>query len=110
MPEHHWDYLYVAFLCYAVREKNSYDLEIMANVIQSQPEYKGKVAKYLKLLACMTENGLDVRLAPYSVDEPQVDGYITTWQAVELIGNALYAEHITAAQAKMLISEHSKND
>ncbi len=80
----------------------------MANVIQTQPTYKGKAAKYLKYLACMVENGFDVKLALFSISTPVINSYELTWNSVEQIGAALYGGHITKAQAAGLIEKFGK--
>lgn len=82
----------------------------LANVLQCQAEYKGKAAKYLKYMACFVTHGFDVGLAPFSISKPCVNGIVTRWSLVEVIGHSLYNSRISKAQAIEMFEEFNGNE
>ena len=88
----------------ASHNKNS---SFMANVIQHNSQYNGVAAKYLKALAVLVGNGMEVSFAPPNISDPYINGRKFSWESVLLVSGSVSANKITAYQARTAVNNVS---
>lgn len=78
--------------------------QFIVDVLNCQDCFKGKAARYIKILAAMHMYDFKIDLQPYSF-EPRINGFDVSWEMVDLIGEKLRRAEITKKQAHVLFAK-----